>query len=43
MYISIHAPREGRDGKFSWGPQSGGISIHAPREGRDSFQTHTHQ
>ena len=36
--ISIHAPREGRDG----GGASGGcaifaISIHAPREGRDRY------
>ena len=37
--ISIHAPREGRDGQ---GAKANGIgyaeiSIHAPREGRDAY------
>ena len=35
-YISIHAPREGRDmHDLKPCPFCGGISIHAPREGRD--------
>ena len=33
--ISIHAPREGRDGGPAGGFGGAGISIHAPREGRD--------
>ena len=33
--ISIHAPREGRDGVLAGTLPQGGISIHAPREGRD--------
>ena len=36
-FISIHAPREGRDNSFIQFVRFGvGISIHAPREGRDS-------
>ena len=34
--ISIHAPREGRDGYGREVTTPGDISIHAPREGRDS-------
>ena len=34
-YISIHAPREGRDCKNSGYHPCSYISIHAPREGRD--------
>ena len=33
--ISIHAPREGRDGEQQLSGRLCGISIHAPREGRD--------
>jgi len=34
--VSIHAPREGRDGTHAMSVQFGiGVSIHAPREGRD--------
>ena len=38
-FISIHAPRMGRDAKIL--RQNGvdlGISIHAPRMGRDSYR-----
>ena len=35
-FISIHAPREGRDQKLLLEKRAGiDISIHAPREGRD--------
>ena len=41
--ISIHAPREGSDGRLSstTGGKDG-ISIHAPREGSDVFQSGFH-
>ena len=34
-YISIHAPREGRDAGSAYAQLWKYISIHAPREGRD--------
>ena len=40
-HISIHAPREGRDGKDGFVADPAGISIHAPREGRDEFSKST--
>ena len=33
--VSIHAPREGRDGGVTAGERPAEVSIHAPREGRD--------
>ncbi len=33
--VSIHAPREGRDGDVLRGLKTVEVSIHAPREGRD--------
>ena len=35
VMISIHAPREGGDGKPMPKPWENAISIHAPREGGD--------
>ena len=37
LKISIHAPREGSDGRPGAGALRHGISIHAPREGSDSM------
>ena len=37
MYISIHAPRAGRDVTKQVGHRQGHISIHAPRAGRDTW------
>ena len=36
--ISIHAPREGSDGRIVKRSARKGISIHAPREGSDTMQ-----
>ena len=36
-YISIHAPREGRDDTPQTVKVKSNISIHAPREGRDDY------
>ena len=35
-WISIHAPRAGRDCGLRIKPRGKGISIHAPRAGRDT-------
>ena len=37
VFISIHAPREGRDAVGLTNYSYSHISIHAPREGRDVF------
>ena len=38
IYISIHAPRVGRDGVYEAVQRASSISIHAPRVGRDLYK-----